>query len=36
VAENFLKDIEIENDEVRKNIVEFMPYSFKFVNQLNK
>jgi len=32
VADNFLKDIEISEDDVRKSIVEFMPYSFKVVN----
>jgi len=33
VAEKFLAPVEMPNDDVRKAIVQFMPYSFKVVNQ---
>lgn len=33
VADKFLADIEMPSEEVRKSIVQFMPYSFKIVNQ---
>jgi dynein heavy chain len=33
VADKFLAEIEMPSDEVRKNIVAFMPFSFKVVNQ---
>jgi dynein heavy chain len=32
VAAKFLEEIEMPSDEVRKNIVNFMPFSFKVVN----
>jgi dynein heavy chain len=33
VANKFLEEIEMPNDEVRKAIEKFMPFSFKIVNQ---
>lgn len=35
VASQFLKDIDVPTDQVREMIVKFMPYSFKYVNELS-
>lgn len=36
VSENFLSSIELDDEEIRPQLVEFMPYSFKIVNDLCK
>ena len=33
VAREFTDELELETDEIRKSVVEFMPYSFKVVNK---
>lgn len=36
VARKFTDELEIESDQVRKAVVEFMPYSFKVVNKCSE
>jgi len=36
VADKFLENTEMPSDEVRKSIVEFMPFSFNIVNQFSE
>lgn len=36
VSENFLSEIELNDEAIRPQLVEFMPYSFKVVNELCK
>ena len=35
VAQSFLKEIDLGEDAIRLSVIKFMPYSFKFVNDLS-
>ena len=36
VAQGFLRDVEFDSEEIRANVISFMPYSFDIVNKVAK